>query len=72
MKRKVIRFAAVALLSSTFLLLLGSMPIDRKNSTAKESCELKNINKSLNYAVNADFSVLQQKNPLILLEFSVE
>lgn len=72
MKRKIIKLAAVTMFSGAFLLLLGSMPIDKKISANEEACELNNINNSLNSAVNIDFSMVKQKNPLILLEFSVE
>ena len=72
MKRKIIKFTAVTLFSGALLLLLGSMPIDKKISANEEACELNNINNSLNSAVNIDFSMVKQKNPLILLEFSVE
>ena len=72
MKRKIIKITAVTLFSGALLLLLGSMPINKKISEKQEPCELNNINKSLDCAVNVDFSVLKQKNPLILLEFSVE
>ena len=72
MKRKIIRFTASVLFSCALLLLLGSMPVDAKKADSNESCELKNINKSLENAANADISMLKQKNPLILLEFSVE
>lgn len=72
MKMKIVRFFAVILFSSAFLLLLGSLPLSRKTAEKPESYELQKINKSANNALSSDFSVLQQKNPLILLEFSVE
>ena len=72
MKRKIIRFAAVTLFSCAFLLLLGSMPAEKKAAQNNECCDLKIIKKSLNSAVNSDISAIQQKNPLILLELSVE
>lgn len=72
MKMKIVRFFAVILFSSAFLLLLGSLPLSRKKPEKQESYELQKINKSANNALTSDFSMLQQKNPLILLEFSVE
>ena len=38
MKRKIIKLAAVTMFSGAFLLLLGSMPIDKKISANEEAC----------------------------------
>lgn len=71
MTGKIIRFVAVSMFSSVFLLLLGSMPISSQQ-TNNESCELQTINKTANNAIPTDLSQILEKNPLILLEFSVE
>ena len=72
MKRKIIKLAAVTMFSGAFLLLLGSMPIDKKISANEESCELNNINNSLNSAVNIDFSMVKQKKYLDEILFNID
>ena len=72
MKSKIIRFTAVAAVAAVALLLLGSMPAPSKKSINHSNNELQKLNYSFKNAVNDDFFELQQKNPLILLEFAVE
>ena len=72
MKSKIIRFTAVAAFTAASLLLLGSMPVQPVNSANHSNNELQKVNNSFKNAVNEDFFELQQKNPLILLEFAVE
>ena len=72
MKSKIIRFTAVTAVATIALLLLGSMPVPTKSSIKHSNNELQKINTSFKNAVNDDFFELQQKNPLILLEFAVE
>lgn len=72
MKAKFIKFAAVSVFTAVSLFLLGSMPLRPSNAENNINHELQKVNNSLKNAVNHDFSELQQKNPLILLEFAVE
>lgn len=72
MKKKIIRFVAAALFSTCSFLLLGSLPIELCNSENTSHTEINNVNNDFSKALNFDFSELKEKNPLILLEFSVE
>lgn len=72
MIKKIMKLTFAAAFAGMFVLLLGSMPFDGQKNSQQQSYELQKINNSAKNAIYSDFSELQEKNPLILLEFSVE
>lgn len=69
---KIIKFSAMLIFSACAILLLGSMPIPKSVTPETYSTELEKLNKSISSSLDINISAIQQKNPSIFLEISVE
>ena len=72
MNSKFIKLSFVLLFSAGLVLLLGSMPISEPAEPLPSEKELKKLEDAVETYLNLDISGVKQKNPQILLEFSVE